>query len=439
MKLGIAAPVELVDNLLNSIKIYLPTIAPVFFPYTLISDLPHSLIGKQSRLDAILFLGHTALTYTIAHVTPTIPWKSVPRTSAALLRIFVQLNMAGYDMKHISTDLQSLDLFRKAYTEIGLPDDTTPIIITPASPYDDQYLVTTCSAHEKNYKKHGATCCITIFSDVNRQLLSKHIPSYCIYPYWDDIFATINQMELDYLLKLSHQSQLIVLAIQLDEPNEYSLMNDDEYQYVINRTVATRLIYNFARSIEAAVSESGPREYLLFATRTLAEQVTNHFSQITLLKQVQDQITLTISLGIGYGTTAWKAKTNARQGMSRASQNGGNQSFIVYSENQIIGPLHAAAPNVPIQKIDEQLQLIAEESGVSTKTLNLLNRITAEQGKTQFTPTELADLASLTLRSINRILAKLIFHGYCFEVGLRFHNTSGRPSRVVDLQLQKNK
>lgn len=124
--------------------------------------------------------------------------------------------------------------------------------------------------------------------------------------------------------------------------------------------------------------------------------------------------------------------------MFRASQNGGNQTFIVYNENHIVGPLYSSPTEAFVQKIDEHLQLIAERTGVSAKTISLLNRITAEQGKTQFTPTELADLASLTLRSINRILAKLILHGYCLEIGLRFHNASGRPSRVIDLQLQKN-
>ena len=217
-----------------------------------------------------------------------------------------------------------------------------------------------------------------------------------------------------------------------------NIFNDDEYQYIIDRTNVTRQIYIFAQHIKAAVVEIGVREFLLFSTKYLLESVTKNFENIDIMQTVKTHTASTISLGIGYGNTAQEAKASANLGMKRASSLGGDTVFIVYGKNKIIGPLRfrnhqpllSARP-----KIDEKFLAISDKTEISVKTIFQLHSILKQQGKNQFTSSELAELMDVTLRTMNRIIVKLIQHEFCFEVGKRSLGKNGRPSRIVEINL----
>jgi DNA-binding MarR family transcriptional regulator len=64
-----------------------------------------------------------------------------------------------------------------------------------------------------------------------------------------------------------------------------------------------------------------------------------------------------------------------------------------------------------------------------------LHCVTGQYGKDEFTIKELAPLFGVTTRTMNRIIEKFEANGYCKIIGKRVIGNSGRPSRIIQLNL----
>lgn len=438
MKLGIPVPIEFADKIIQIIQAEFPQIEPVLYKYKTFLEVPALITNEQAKLDALLFAGKTALTYTEKHVTPHIPWEYPLRDSSSLLQVLLQITLSRiYNVFCLSTDLFEEKQWQETYRELGLDYKSAEIYHLPPYPYEDDFMDAAYIFHEQNYRYKKATCCITVYYAVHQRLLANKIPSFCVIPTASALRQTLHKMQLNHLIHISQQSQIAALYIQIDRPSEYSLFNDDEYQYIIDRTNVTRQIYIFAQHIKAAVVEIGVQEYLLFSTKYLLESVTNNFENIEILRDVKTHTASTISLGIGYGITAQEAKASAKLGMQRASSLGGDAAFIVYEKKKIIGPIrHSPAPQPPAaDMIDQKFLAIADKTEISVTTIFQLYSIIKQQGKSRFTSAELADLLKVSPRTANRIIGKLSQQEYCFEVGKRSSSKGGRPERIIQLAI----
>ena len=439
MKLGIIGPLEIVDKIMQIIKREFHQIQPVAYIYKVYTETPMLIQDQQEHLDVILFAGSTPMSYAEKHVKATIPWEFIPRSGSSLLRSLLQITLLKkHNLFRVSSDLYDLNQLSETYEEIGINKDQFKIYAINKTPLDENYIDYVCAFHEHNYLCNQVSCCITALYNVHERLTAKNIPCYRIDATANIIRQTLHKMQLHYLVQISQQNQIVAMYVQIDSHSEYSLLNDNEYQYIINKTNVARQIYLFAQRIKAAVIEIGVREFLLFSTRHLLESVTNNFENIDLLQSVQKNTSSTISIGMGYGQTAQEAKFNANLGMERASSLGGDLAFIVHNTNKIIGPIRRNEDQQQEKsdhKIDKKFLTVSEKSGISVNTVYELYCIVEQQGKTRFTSFELANLAGVTPRTMNRILSKLVMHGFCFDVGKRILKNAGRPSRIFEISI----
>ncbi len=217
--------------------------------------------------------------------------------------------------------------------------------------------------HKNSFYNNHVSCCITTISSVFEYLQEENIPSLIIDPTTDVIKQTIDRFKLKHESKIIENSQIVVLAIEVDLPHDYSLIKENEYQLMLNKTKISEAIYLFAQRVQAAVVETGITGYLLFCTRSILELETDHLHNIDLLNSVALKTNNTISIGIGYGVTARESKYNATLCMEKARKRGGNQAFIIYDKD-IIGPITASNESSSDQseKIDSQYHEIAEKN-----------------------------------------------------------------------------
>ena len=89
--------------------------------------------------------------------------------------------------------------------------------------------------------------------------------------------------------------------------------------------------------------------------------------------------------------------------------------------------------------IDEQFLYLSKKSKVSVRIIANLYQACRDTGRQRFTAAELADLTGVTPRTINRILAKLIDHHLAQDVGRRFKDKTGRPSRIIEILFEPKK
>ena len=438
MKVGIIGPSQIVAKTRQIIQKDFPQIEPVEYIYSIYSETPDILKYHQLEVESLLFTGKTPYTLAGKFIKPTVPWEYVPRSGGSLMRVLLHAKLwTDYDICNISVDTYDQDLLHEVYEEIGLPLNQLKLYIAEEQQPTADYQARICDFHKRNYHENHVSCCITALQGAYDELRACSIPCLLLEPTANIIRETLYKLQLKYLVKVSQQSQLAAICIQIDPTNELSLLADDDYQTALNRTKVSEQIYLFAQRIQAAVIESGDGNYLLFTTMQLLENETDHLISIDLLHAVQTNTASTISIGIGYGKTANEAKCGANRGMLHAGKKGGNLAFIVYNGKKIIGPLANVAQSTepPTPSVDEKFLRISEKVGVSVNTVFKLHCIAAQHGKSEFTINELAPLFGVTIRTMNRIIEKLAAYGFSKIIGKRVMGGSGRPSRIIRLHL----
>lgn len=436
MKFGLVGPQEIVDKMLVVIKTDFPQIEPVSLIYTDYTQAPTLIGAEQSRLDALLFAGTTPCSYAEKQVKPTIPWDFIPRSGSSLMQVLLQIALSEkYSLYRISSDVYGLDQLAETYAEIGIDRSRCQIYTPQKKESEADHTEFICAFHEDCYRKGLVSCCITALYHVHRRLTAKNIPCFLVVPTFNVIRQTLHKLQLLYHVQVSQQSQIAALFVRLEFPDEYSLLNEDEYQYIIDKTNVAREVYLYAQRLKAAVVEVGSREFLLFSTRQLLENVTENYEHIDLLRTVRNNTASVVSIGVGYGKTAQAAKANAHLGMVRAGKLGGDAAFIVYEENEIFGPIFAdeRQKSEPDHKIDHKFLFVSERAGISANTVFRLHSVIKKQGRSRFTALELSELLGVSLRTMNRMLTKLSNQGFCREVGKRVLAGAGRPSRIVEI------
>lgn len=429
MKIGLVIPRQLMDDIESYIHCEFPDLAIQRFPYDMIPDIPGVIEGRQSQVDALLFLGETARRWAAREMHPTVPWITIPRSSASLLRLLFRAARAGLRM-HVASDFQQADFFRRAFYEAGLSGKDASLRLVTPYPYTPDLPEQDAAEMEGLIQGGAADFGITVFYKVALLLQEKGLPVYMLRPAFEDIRHALEELIISCRLAESRQSQIAAVALHIDPVTDDTL---SDYDLSLEQLKAARHIYECARRLQAACTEISSREYLLFTTRQPVEQETGGFRAFRLLRAVREGSGLTLSAGIGYGTTAEDAKSRARKAMIRAMAAGGSRAFFLGEQGGLIGPIGApAASGVG----EEALLALSRKSGVGMSYLARLQKLCRDQGS-RFTPAELADATGITLRTMNRILLKLIDCGACRETGRRFSHKSGRPSRVVELYLEQ--
>lgn len=437
MKTGIVVPHDLVSEISNFINREFPEMEAIPFPYSTIGEIPSIISGRQSQVDALLFLGDTARKYAQSRVSPAIEWISIPRSSSSLLRLLFRVAVDGFNMR-IVTDCPNKDLFHIAIKEIGLRPDQISVYHIPVLPYTDSLLKKDAEKMIQIYQKGQAEFCITIFHQIEKILKAQGIPVYSLPPSFDDIRSALQRLILSHELKLSQNSQIAVISVKTDIPPD-RFPDSSGYDLALEQLSVTRHIYQFARTIQAACIEQPPSGYLLFGTRTLLENATDHFHRLPLLENVAEETAFTLSVGFGYGTTADEAKLHAERAMERAAAGGGNKAYLIGKE--LITPVPMAKNDQSALKktdrpIDGEFLALSQKTGISIRVLTYLYRACRATGRQRFTSAELADLTGVTPRTMNRILLKLIDHHLAQEVGRQYTRQTGRPSRVIELLIK---
>lgn len=208
---------------------------------------------------------------------------------------------------------------------------------------------------------------------------------------------------------------------------------------MLEKLQACKEIYLFASKLKAACIEQPPNDYLLFTTKELIETISNQYQIFPLLKDLSISTTFSISIGIGYGDTAEETKENAQRAMKNALASGRNSAYIIgknlssrvpMSKNRQLEENHENLPT------NEQFLYLSRKADLSYRIITNLYHICLNTGRYRFTSSELADLANVSPRTMNRIVNKLMLHHLAQEVGMQCTTKSGRPSRIIELQFE---
>lgn len=433
MRLGIVGPIYIANRAHSIIKKYYPTIELLDIIYSEYIEAPSLVEKHQTELDAILFLGKTPYKLSEKLVKQIIIWEYTPRHGSTLLRTLLEASiLKKCDITSVSFDTYSRDLLYEAYEEIGFNKRDLRFFIAEQKLTESNYLDYIYRFHCNNYYSNKVSCCITGLMEIYNKLDFHNIPCALAAPINNVILSTVERIWLKYLANCNRNNQIVVMVIQIDFPNEYSVVKDDEYQNIINRMKISECVYFFASKIKAAVVEINYKEYMIFTTKKIIETETNNYQNIYFFELIEEKTLRTVSLGIGYGDSAQDAKFNAYSGLNKAIGLGGNTGFVVYENAEVKGPLKKKTEKH--QKIlDKKLSNISEQTEISINTLFKIYDAAQKCNNNTFSSKELAALCDISQRSMDRFLQKLEAHEFCVTVGKKMMNDTGRASRIMKL------
>ena len=275
--------------------------------------------------------------YAEKYVKPKVVWEYIPHDVSAVQGALLKaILVKKWSIQKISIDTYSKKLINEVFCELGMSIDNVSVKVMDSKLLDEEYTKHLVDFHIKNYKSNNANCCITGVRSVNKKMGDLKIPCILAVAPRKAILSTYSNLEFKYLIKKNRNSQIVVIAIKIDALDIHSVASKDEYSRMINRMQIMEEVYIFASNIEAAVSEISNKEILLFTTRTILETETNNYEEFSLMEIIEKKTFSTVSIGVGYGETANKAKFNALSGMEKASKDSKSSAYVVYNDISIL-------------------------------------------------------------------------------------------------------
>lgn len=229
------------------------------------------------------------------------------------------------------------------------------------------------------------------------------------------------------------ENQIVVVAIKLNVPSEYSLMKEDEYSYLSQRIKIMDRLYHFNHRIDGVLVEQSKSECMIFPTKKIIETETNQYKDFYLLDVLREVSAVPVYIGIGYGKTANESKYNAYESMKKMERSRQNSVYIVFENGEVMGPLETGRGAKKQDSFDEKFYRAATETGLSVNTIYKIFGGIVKEEKADFTSRELAAICGVSVRTMDRIILKLCDAGYCEVISEKLMHKSGRPSRILRL------
>ena len=410
-----------------------------FFDYSDTDIVQDTVKNNKNNIVAVLFTGELAFSWFNSKMVDDIIFDYMHKDSSSLLKILLQALSKGYNIFNISIDSFDKHLVYETYEELEIDKGIDNVYICPkAAIQGNTYLDDIYSFHKINFLKKKVSFCVTAISPIYTKLSNEGIPCYLFQPSKDMIKNTILKIKLKHEIQVKENNQLVCISLEIDMPNEESLINENEYQLMLEYMNVSKEVYILAQKIQAAVQVLNFKQFTLFSTKKLLDTETENLGKFEIFKMVNQNTLSSISMGVGYGKTAREAKNNSSLGLLKAKKYSGNKAFIIYDAERKIGPidyLKKSKSELDSTKIDEKFLNIGEKCNISINTIFKLFNIIQQYKKDSFTPHELAKYFGTSTRTIYRIIDKLEQNGFAKVVGKKIISNTGRPSRLYRLLL----
>lgn len=437
-KIGVIGHIRNIKLIEETASTYYKDVEVIHFESSTLDQLDTTigyLKSQLQHLDGLYYTGNIPYELVNHAIHTDLPSVYIEHDQSKLQRTLLEASVLNhYDLTRISIDSYSEANVYTTFEEIGLSPKELDIHIAPLNLLNHQLLDDIYKFHRDRHHNEHTSFAITGISNVYEQLIDNNIPSLLIKPTTDAIKHTLSNLLLQITSVSNSESQIVVISIEIDIPSEYNLLLENEYQLLLQKNHVSEEIYRFTQRIQGAVVETGTHNYKIFSTRKHVEAETNNLQSLPILKRIKDNTSHTVSIGIGFGTTARQAKYNASSGLNKALKKGGNQAYIV-SDQGTYGPIHPDAREDSHSDAisDSVFQVISDATGISINNIYRIHCIKEQLKKDLFTSKELALEFGTSPRSMNRIIEKLEIGGYITVEGTKIINGSGRPTRILKL------
>lgn len=279
------------------------------------------------------------------------------------------------------------------------------------SEYDEDFYIT---YHLKLLHEEKIDYVVTSFGYIYELFKSIGLPVYRMLPSIMDLKMNIEDLITEINMAKLDRSKILVY--RFISRNNTDLMNHK------------KVFIKFARSLDAFIDFNEDNSITIISTK-------NHYNITYSMSILNDFLRLNnltnISSGIGTDISVHKALKNSQKALmhSKCSEITFFNGFIYesFDENDIL--THSFSLS------EKDLQKISEDTEIIYKRIYQLYSSIVTLNKNIFSSDEIAEILDLSVRSANRIISALIKNGYAKFIGTQTTNKSGRPKRLVEINL----
>ncbi|MCM3038983.1 hypothetical protein M3201_04625 [Paenibacillus motobuensis] len=434
IKIGIIGIQPVVDKLLKVLKAF-PTFMPVVKIVQDEGEIPEAAELLMTEVEALILFGAQSHRKVKEKVNVTIPVHYVPLTGAGLYRTLFRAQHTGRLDGGISIDSLTKTMVMNALQDLGIEQAKIVLYNGPAHASADKLF----AFHQQQLNAGACSLAITGVESVARRLSAAGAANEWLVPSDQDMSVTLERALLSTESRRMKESQIVVGMIKVDEFGKLVMKRGSEHEVQKLKLDIHRMVLDYVESLDGYLTPIGGDEYLFFTTRGIFERETGGYKTIPLAKDANQSFGISLSFGVGFGTSANEAGTNARAALRKSREAGGNTCFIIREDQTLIGPLEMSDPiQTVLSPTYSGLIKQAEEAGMTSAYLSKLLSYTAKFGKYEYTVHELAALLDITVRSAHRLLLLWIDNGLVDIAGME-KVPKGRPRQIYRFSFLKDK
>lgn len=402
-----------------------------YYPYEHKEDTPDLVQQNLHNFDVALFSGRVPYNIVTSAMSLEKPSVYVPHNGSSIYRTLWDIKEAGYSLEHLSFDTIDEHEIREILKELSLSDHNVHVY-----EYDgDIDYAKLADVHVKHWEKNHNYVAVTCLLKTSEILKLKGIPSFRVAL----TKSLIRQVIESAINKATHlqlrANQLAIIIVDIDHFKKHIKRSQSEYELQRLKLKFNEKLLNFAEEIQGALFTFGSDEYLIFTTGGALEEKNHDFYRNRFFEMLENELDIQISMGIGYGRSAYEAENNGRIALHHAKESGGNCAYSVDQNKVISGPLNSLSKLSFHSSIsDSKINTLSAQSGINAKNISKLISMIEKIGNT-VSSKEIAYYLNLTDRSARRILATLHETGLAEQIGETNETIKGRPRALYKLNL----
>ncbi|MEH7123048.1 hypothetical protein V7149_16570 [Bacillus sp. JJ1503] len=271
---------------------------------------------------------------------------------------------------------------------------------------------------------------LTTIGEVEKSIREKGIPCSRMKIPSRNLERAIEEAKVNGQLKISQSSQIVVGFLKIKNFDSIVEEKGDFFgQELLLRL--HQLLLNFGHNVFASIINNGSNHFYIFGTRGILDYVTNQFQDFPLIREIENELNVSINIGFGLGLTANQAEQHAKLALMQGKHSASSSCYIVNEHRKVIGPLGDRSKLVH-SKLFKELTENVEFSNEAAARFIEFNQI---RENAAFSAEVLADYYSVTKRSAERMIQKLLNHQMIKVAGEEKPYQQGRPRKLYQLIL----
>jgi len=434
IRVAVIGPDDLVQKV-QSLQGEFPALTLLSFPYQMEDEAPVIFRLAAIQAEAVVFTGPVPYYITRQEGVSPLPLQYIPLTGSSLMRTIFELRETPeVDPRcGISLDTVKGKTARETMTELGLTG--VPLYIKE---FEDLVSADELVAFHHDLAVQGRTAAaLTCLRSAHLKLKALGVTSFWVVPTYSGIRDTLQMVLLQVEQLRSKETQIAVQVCDIDGYADLVKRAPSDYYGNRIRLILHNILNDYAERTWASVQASSADRFTIITTRGILEKVTDGYQSDPLLGEIRKQLPAKVSIGTGFGATAYHAQKSAQQALARAKAAGGDCSYVLTDQGKLLGPL-GREPRLEARVLaqDERLLNVAKRAGLSYTTISKIVSTLDLLGKSTLTSPELALGLQISSRNARRILNQLAAAGMAESSGKEYALPSGRPRRVYRIHLE---